>query len=289
MSELFESCFYESSDGLRLHYRDFPARASAELAPAICLPGLTRNCRDFEHVSVWLSASRQVICPDLRGRGESAHDEQWHNYNPQQYVADVWQLLDRLNIESVLVIGTSLGGLLAMLMAHDRPAAVIAAIINDVGPEIDPAGLARVQQGAGRLSPAADWNEATELVREHYKISFPDWPDAKWRDFVHTTYRETDNGTIDLTLDRNVGEASRAGVSGLQENPWLLFDAFKGKPLLVLRGEHSDILSQEILARMQARNPTMETAIIPNRGHAPFLDEPEAIDAIDAFLRNTAC
>ena len=285
----FESNFYQSSDALQLHYRDYAALSGTNLVPVICLPGLTRNCRDFSHVATWLSQYRRVICPDLRGRGDSAFDDNWHNYNPQTYVEDIWRLLDGLQIVEVLVIGTSLGGLLAMQMASERPTAVVAAVINDIGPEIDPSGLARVQQGAGRLPPAKDWNEAQEFIRENYAISYPDWPDGKWRNFVHTTYRETDDGVIDVMLDRNVGEASRAGVSRLETDPWLLFGALSDKPLLVLRGQLSDILSEKTLDRMRERNPSMATVVIPNRGHAPFLDEPEAIDAIQKFLQESRC
>ena len=283
MSE-FTDGYYQSSDGLRLFYRDFHSQSENDLDPVICLPGLTRNSRDFEDLASLLSKRRRVITTDLRGRGRSEHDPDRNNYHPAQYVADIWILLEQLGMPKVAVVGTSLGGLMIMGMAHARSSAISAAVMNDIGPEIDPVGVARVVAGAGTLLPVASWDEAVEQVSKFYAHAFPDWSQSKWRKFTHTTYQQTKDGGFDIRLDRNIGVAAREGVSGPAHDPWQLFDALLSTPLLVIRGGDSDILSAATLEKMQQRKTDLMTVIVPNRGHAPNLDEPEAIDAIEKFL-----
>ncbi len=280
----YSECYYQSSDGLRLYYRDYATAAEPSASPIICLPGLTRNSADFKALAEWLSSDRRVIAPDLRGRGKSEYDGNLQNYRPDRYVEDVWTLLDELNIEQVIVVGTSLGGWMSMLMAQDRPGALAGVIMNDIGPEIDPAGLRRVQESAGRLPKVSSLAEAIEQTRLAYSLAFPDWPEKAWRAYAETTYHETSDDHYDLNSDRNIGEASRAGVSGLRHDPWLLFDALRRVPTLVIRGAISDILSAETLLKMEQRHPRLRTATVRNRGHAPLLDEPEAVDAITVFL-----
>ncbi|MCP5092765.1 MAG: alpha/beta hydrolase [Gammaproteobacteria bacterium] len=280
----FTDGHYSSSDGLRLFFRDYHCQSSGELDPVICLPGLTRNSRDFHDLAVLLSERRRVITTDPRGRGRSDYDADRSNYHPSQYVADVWELLDYLGVPRVIVIGTSMGGWMAMILAHQRPAAISGVVMNDVGPELDPAGLARVQASAGMLPPVADWKEAAARVRQHYESTFPDWPDSKWLDFAKSTYKESGDSGFDVDLDRNIGVALREGLSGLRHDPWQLFDALSTIPLLVLRGEISDILADATLSKMRERKTDMDAVVVPNRGHAPNLDEPEAINAIEKFL-----
>ena len=276
--------YYESCNGLRLFYRSFYCQSGIEADPVICLPCLTRNSRDFDDLALLLSKRRRVITTDLRGRGHSEYDPDRTSYHPAQYVADIWDLLDHLDVSRVIVIGTSLGGWMAMLMADERPAAIAGAVMNDIGPELDPAGVARVQASAGLLPPVADWDEAVVQVKQHYELAYPDWPDSKWLSFAQRTYSQSGNGDLDINLDRNVGVASREGVSGLLQDPWQLFDTLLPIPLLVLRGEKSDLFSAATLEKMQLRKPDLTAVIIRNRGHAPYLDEPEAIDAIERFL-----
>ncbi len=171
-----------------------------------------------------------------------------------------------------------------MIMARERPAAIAAVIMNDIGPELDPVGLARVQANAGLLPPVADWYEAVEQTRQYYHTVFPDWPDSKWLYYAQSTYRQTDDGFLDINMDRNVGVAAREGTSGLRQDPWQLFDALLPIPLLVLRGENSDLFSAATLEKMQLRKPDLTAVVVRNRGHAPYLDEKEAIDAIRKFL-----
>lgn len=276
--------YYRSSDGLKLFYRDYPCSAKGKSCPVICLPGLTRNSDDFDNLATLLSKRRRIIATDLRGRGNSDYDADRFNYQPSKYVEDIWQLLQHLDVSKVAVIGTSLGGWMAMVMAHERPAALTGVVMNDIGPELEPEGVARVLASVGMLPPVADWDEAVSQVRQHYELAFPDWPDSKWLHFAQSTYRQLRNGDLDIRLDRNVGVASREGVSGLRQDPWQLFDALRPVPLLVLRGELSDLLSKATLEKMRIRKPDLRTETVRNRGHAPYLDEPEAIDAIEIFL-----
>jgi len=275
---------YRSSDGLELFYRDCPAESPTRADPVICLPGLTRNSLDFVFLASRLGRQRRVIMPDLRGRGQSQFAEDRTHYHPHQYARDIFDLMDKLGISRAAIVGTSLGGLIAMVMAAERPEAVSAVVLNDVGPEIDPTGLARILASAGLVPEVHGWEQAVETLKQHYGVVYPDWSDRRWLAFARTTYRESGAGKLDIQMDRNVGLAVREGVSGLREDPWLLFDALKGKPVLVLRGAISDILTPDILTRMKARKPDLEVTIVPGRGHAPFLDEPEAVDAIETFL-----
>ncbi len=280
----FLDSYYDSADGLKLFYRDFSNRSGDESIPVICLPGLTRNSRDFDDLAARLSQHRRVITTDLRGRGRSEYDQDRSHYHPEQYVADVWDLLTSLGIAKVIVIGTSLGGLIAMLMAYQRPASIAGVIANDIGPEIDPTGLARVVASAGLLPEVDNWQQAVHETKKNYGHVFPDWPDARWLEYTNSTYRESKDGRLEMNLDQNVGVATREGISGLRQDPWPLFDALLPIPLLVLRGERSDLLSVATLEKMQKRKPDLTAVTVKNRGHAPFLDEPEASDAIDRFL-----
>lgn len=273
--------FYESGDGLRLFYRDFASERGG--TPVLCLPGLTRNSRDFEDLALHLSATRRVVAPDLRGRGFSAHDPEWRNYRPGTYVADVWRLMDELHIAKAIVIGTSLGGLIAMVMAVQDAARLAGVVLNDIGPEIAPAGLARISAYAGRLPPVRSWSDAEAQTRNVYGEWWPGLSDEQWKRMARRAYREGEDGVPRLDMDLAIGRAMReVGPEG--GDPWQAFDALQGTPTLVLRGERSDILSEEILHRMRQRKPDLATVTVANRGHVPLLDEPECIAAIDSFV-----
>jgi pimeloyl-ACP methyl ester carboxylesterase len=276
--------YYYSADGLRLFYRDFPSRSPSPSVPVICLPGLTRNSKDFDGLAERLSIHRRVITTDLRGRGRSDYDQDRTRYHPEQYVADIWKLLELLDVVTVVVIGTSLGGLMAMLMAHQRPTSIAGVIVNDIGPELDPAGLARVVENVGLLPQVDNWREAVRETKKIYGPVFPDWPDSSWLDYTKSTYRESNDGRLQMNFDPNIGVATREGISGLRQDPWQLFDALRPIPLLVLRGELSDLLSTMTLEKMLQTKPDLMSVTVRNRGHAPYLDEPEATDAIDNFL-----
>jgi pimeloyl-ACP methyl ester carboxylesterase len=252
----------------------------------LCLPGLTRNSRDFSSLAARISKQRRVVCPDLRGRGNSDYDPDWRNYHPGKYAEDLWRLLDALTIEKAVVIGTSLGGWMAMLMNHQRPGRIAAAVLNDIGPEADPAGVSRVTATAGRLDVVGTLEEAVEQARSVYSIAFPDWNDEQWRVYAESTYRQLEDGRFDMNFDRNIGHAAREGVAGLEVDPWAMFDDLAGVPTLLVHGLLSDILTEPIIARMRQRKPDLQVVTIGNRGHAPQLDEQESINAIATFLES---
>lgn len=273
--------FFESHDGLKLYYRDFGAAHSG--TPVICLPGLTRNSRDFEDLANRLSDRRRVLTCDFRGRGFSEYDENWENYHPRTYVQDTWTLLDHLGIDKVIVIGTSLGGLCSMVMAATQGDRLAGVVMNDIGPEINPAGIARVQEYTGRIPPVTTWDEAAEQSRTIYGEWLPGLSEADWKKMAWRAYRENEQGVPHLDMDPNIGEAVRK-VGAQKGDPWALFDALKDKPVTLLWGVMSDILTKDIVDKMTARKPDLKVVEVPNRGHVPLLDEPECVAAIDAFL-----
>jgi pimeloyl-ACP methyl ester carboxylesterase len=279
---MYEERYLEAADGLRLYARDYPN--ASPRPPVLCLPGLTRNSRDFEMLAVRISNTRRVISPDLRGRGKSQYDPDWRNYHPGQYAADLWQLLDSLQVEEVVVIGTSLGGWMAMLLNQQRPGRIAAAVMNDIGPEADPDGIARVVATAGLLDIVDSLAAAIEQARSVYSIAFPNWNDEQWRLYTESTYRMLDDGRFDLNFDRNIGHAAREGVSGLDVDPWAMFDELASVPTLLIHGMLSDILTVPIIEKMRRRKPDLQVVSVPDRGHAPLLDEQEALDAITTFL-----
>ena len=284
MDRAYEERYYHSDDGLRLYFRDY--RGPAHRIPVLCLPGLTRNSRDFEALAARLAGERRVLCPDFRGRGESQYDADWTNYNPARYAADTWRLLEELDVERVTIVGTSLGGWLSMLLGHQQPGRVAAVVMNDIGPEANPEGIARVVAGAGTLDRVPTFDEAVAETKRFYDVAFPDWDDDQWQSYVAITYRKTAQGDYDLNFDRNIGHAAREGVSGLDVDPWALFDSILDVPTLLIHGALSDILTEEIIHRMLDRKPDLRIARVPNRGHAPLLDEKEAVDAISRFMQD---
>jgi pimeloyl-ACP methyl ester carboxylesterase len=274
--------YYTSADGLRLYYRDYAARTSGRL-PVLCLPGLTRNSRDFEHVALRVQRERRVLAVDLRGRGKSQHDPNWANYHPGTYLADLGLLLADADVDRCIYFGTSLGGILSILSAVVRPQSVAAVILNDIGPEVDPAGLARIAAYAGRQPTARSWDEAVAIVRSTYEVALPGLTDEQWADYTRRSYTDVD-GVPRLDVDLNIGEAVRQAPAAAAPNMWAMFAALKSVPVLALRGATSDILSRATFDRMQAEKPDLVRVEVPNRGHVPLLDEPEAVAAIDAFL-----
>lgn len=277
--------FFKTTDGLNIFYRDFGAQNDG--TPVICLPGLTRNSRDFDDLAMYLSNRRRVLTIDFRGRGFSDYDEHWENYHPGTYVADVWTLLDALDVDKVIVIGTSLGGLCAMAMSLQHPERIAGVVMNDVGPEINPAGLARVQEYTGRLGPVSSWEEAAQQAKEIYGDWLPGLDDDDFLALARRGYREDDIGVPRLDFDTNIGRAVRE-VGPQKGDPWELFRALEAKPVTLLWGTMSDILTEDIVDKMKVAKPDLEVVPISNRGHVPLLDEPESIEAIDAFLEKVA-
>jgi len=274
--------YYASAEGLQLYYRDYAGGDAGKL-PVLCLPGLTRNSRDFDHVARRIQPGRRVLCADLRGRGRSQHDPDWQNYHPGTYLQDIARLLVDAGVERAVFFGTSLGGILSMLYAATQPQAVAAAILNDIGPEVDPAGLARIAAYVGRHAPATSWDDAIAIVRSTYEIALPGLTDEQWAEYARRSYTEVD-GVPKLDVDPNVGEAVRAAPAAAGPDLWPVFAALQPIPALVLRGASSDILSRATFERMHAEKADLVRVEVPDRGHVPLLDEPEAVGAIDAFL-----
>ena len=273
--------FIEAADGLKLFYREFGANNSG--LPVLCLAGLTRNSRDFEDVCARLGERYRVLALDLRGRGFSDWDPNWRNYNPQTYADDVLGLLDELGIPRIVLLGTSLGGLISTLLSYNHPERVAAVMLNDVGPEIAPEGLARIKGYVGLLGPVTDWDEAVEQTKLINAIAWPDLPEDYWQRIARRLYREDEAGVPRLDMDPMIGEAARK-VGATLTDPWVLFEGLADIPAMVLHGELSDILTMDIVERMLAKKPDLEHVLVPGVGHVPLLDEPAAEAAIDAFL-----
>ena len=248
----------------------------------LCLPGLTRNSRDFTAFAERIEDRRRVLTPDLRGRGYSDYDPEWRNYHPLTYIGDAWRLLDTLGVDRVIVMGTSLGGLCGMAMSMQDNARIAGLIMNDIGPEIAPEGLSRVQDYTGRLPPVRNWDEAAAQAREIYGVWLPGLSDDDWHTMAKRAYREHD-GVPRLDFDPNIGRAVRE-VGAQKGDPWALFASLESTPVTVLWGVNSDILTREICDRMLAVKPDLELVPVTNRGHVPLLDEPECVAAIDAML-----
>jgi pimeloyl-ACP methyl ester carboxylesterase len=281
----FSEHHFLTPDGLSLYYRSYGPGENV----MVCLPGLTRNSKDFHEIATHLSSRYRVLCPDMRGRGQSDWDPDWRNYHPATYINDTWGLVDHLGIASFTILGTSLGGLMAMILASQQPERIKAVILNDVGPEADPAGYARILASFDEQIELKEWLDAILHCKQSYQSALPDMPDEFWQAYVHKNYRQGKDGRPELEYDSNIGEAIRKGdlsqIAGIQVDPWT---AFKGvtMPCLVLRGELSDILSAEVVERMADVKPDLATAVIPNRGHAPLLHESGPLAAIDGFLDN---
>jgi pimeloyl-ACP methyl ester carboxylesterase len=274
--------YFTSADGLPLYYRDYPSEAAGRV-PVLCLPGLTRNSRDFESIAPRLRRSRRVLCADLRGRGLSQHDPNWKNYHPGTYVGDVAALLEDAGVSKVVILGTSLGGILAMLIAVTAPQLLAGAILNDVGPEVAAEGLKRISSYVGKSGPVSNWADAAAQARATYGLAWPDATDADWLAFARRSYTEVD-GVPRLAMDPMIGEAVRAAPAGAAPDLWPVFGALKPVPTLALRGAISDILSQETFDRMAREKPDLVRVTVAGRGHPPMLDEPDSVRAIEDFL-----
>jgi pimeloyl-ACP methyl ester carboxylesterase len=274
--------YYRAADGLRLHYRDYAGPVSR--IPVLCVPGLTRNCRDFETLAPCLAESRRVLCVDLRGRGESERDPDWRHYQPATYLTDLRTLLADAGVTRVVVVGTSLGGIMGLALAAYAPGTVAGLVLNDIGPEFGPAGIARISSYVGTAQPVAGWNEAVQQVRAVHGHALVGLADEDWNRIARRLYREGPDGRPQPDFDAAIGTALRAGVGTADASLWPLFDVVISLPVAVLRGEVSDLLLPDTVARMCARKSDLITAVIPRRGHVPLLDEPESLAAVGAVL-----
>lgn len=274
--------FWYSAEGLRLHYRNY--EGPRDKPPILCIPGLTRNARDFEPVADRYAGEWRVISIELRGRGMSDPDPQPGRYTPQHYVADILKLLDQEGIADAVFFGTSLGGICTMLLASTDADRIAGAMLNDIGPEIDQAGLDRIGGYVGREVTFNSWSEAVAVLTERNREVFPRWGDGEWERFAHRIMHETPNG-IAFQYDMRIADNFRAATEGPQGANWHLYESLAGRPLLILRGGLSDLLSAEVAERMVAQlDGDAELVIVPDVGHTPNLEEPEAQAAMDRLL-----
>lgn len=282
---MFQDVWYQSSDGLRLYARHYTCTAKPR-ATILCMHGLTRNSADFSELCERLQADYELIVADQRGRGRSEYDSNSANYQPPVYVKDMFTLLDQLTIESVILIGTSMGGLMAMTMASMQPERVDAMVLNDIGPEVDPSGLQRIMAYAGRVPEVHNWNEAAEQARTLNGIAFPDYSDGDWQHFARKLYVENCDAIPQLAYDPAIARAIDNNESAaVPVDLWPMFETLAKIPTLLVRGATSDILSAECVAKMHSCHPNLVSAEVPGRGHAPMLDEPVAESALNDFLQ----
>lgn len=289
--------FWTAQDGLSLHARDYAPVGEARGLPVICIHGLTRNARDFEDLAPRIAAlGRRVLAVDVRGRGLSARDPQPLNYHPGTYAADVVALLEAAGIAQAVFVGTSMGGLITMVLTSLQPEAIAAAVLNDVGPELSPVGLARIAGYTGLASQFETWGAAVAYAKAINAAAFPGYGPDDWEVFARRLFDQTDHGFV-LAYDPDISAPIKAaaeaaakthaegGEALVPPDMYPLFRALaKDRPLLLVRGEISDLIDVDIAQRMRAAAPHMAYAEVPGVGHAPMLSEPEAWAAIEKLL-----
>ena len=280
----YKDSYWWSRDGLRLHFRDYAGPASTDRPPILCLPGLSRNARDFEPVAERLAGAWRVLVVELRGRGESAYAKDPMSYVPLVYLQDLHALLEETGIDRFVGIGTSLGGIMLMLLAATGPSRVAGALLNDIGPKIEEAGLDRIRQNVGTGGGWATWVHAARALAEQQGVIYPDYGLEEWIAYAKRLYRLNSKGRIVLDYDTRLAEPFKVPGGEAGVDLWPAFDALKSCPLTLIRGAFSDILSEETAAAMQARHPDCEWVTVPRVGHAPTLFEPDCVGAIDRLL-----
>lgn len=296
----FTDFFWTSHEGLPLHARDYAPAGEATRLPVICIHGLTRNARDFEDLAPRIAATgRRVLAVDVRGRGLSARDPNPMNYHPGTYAADVVSLLQAAGIEKAVFVGTSMGGLITLVLTSIMPQAIAAAVLNDVGPELSPVGLARIAGYTGMASRFETWAEAVAYAKAINEAAFPAYTAEDWNVFARRLFDEKDGGFV-LAYDPDISAPIKAAAEATAKTQaeggqalappdmYPLFRALaKDRPLLLVRGGISDLIDPAIAERMRAAAPHMAYAEVPGVGHAPMLTEPEAWAAIEKLLETT--
>ncbi|WP_425230336.1 alpha/beta fold hydrolase [Sphingomonas sp.] len=278
----YQDRFVTAADGVRLHARDYPG--DRDRPAVLCLPGLTRNARDYAALAARLAGGWRVLCVDFRGRGESGRAEDWASYTPAAYAADVQAMLAALEIERFVAVGTSLGGIVTMMLAAAEPQRLAGAVLVDIGPTIEAAGLQRIRGYVGRASSHATWLHAARAVAAANRDVYPDWRLAEWIEMAKRLYRLTDKGKIVLDYDLRIAEPFKVPGGEAPPDLWAALEALAGKPVLIVRGERSDVLAAATAAEMAAMLQGAEVVTVPRVGHAPTLQEPVAVAAIDRLL-----
>lgn len=280
----WEDVYFSSRDGLRLHARCYRAPGSP-LRPVLCLAGLSRNCKDFHDLATHLStgpSARTVWAMDARGRGKSERDPDWKNYVVPIEMLDVLDLVTLAQVAGCYVVGTSRGGIIAMVMAVAQPTSIGAVVLNDIGPVIEQSGLNRISSYVGRMPMPSTWEEARAIVAGLGEKAFPAVPAEQWQEVARAWYQDHD-GKPAPGYDPNIGKAMSVKDGPVPEL-WPQFQALTRKPLLAIRGEHSDILSVDTLRKMQSRHPDCAVLTVLGQGHAPLLKDASTNSAIAHFF-----
>ena len=288
MTPTYEEKFYRSDDGLSLYYRDYSSRKSSRAL--LCLPGLTRNSKDFADIAPhFVKWGYRVLSPDLRGRGQSGYDSDPENYNPAAYIKDIQALLKAEGLSKVVVIGTSLGGVIAMVMAKACPELLAGVVLNDVGPEADPRGIAHIGISLGKPRAFKTWAEAARAVQTYGAAAYPGFMQEDWLHAAEAVYKEDTQGRIVVDYDPALmAPFMKANKVDPPPDLWRFFEALAIIPTLAVRGALSNLLSESTFEAMKARKNDLQTTVIPNRGHIPLLTEPASLAALEPFLRKTA-
>ena len=278
----YENRYWWSRDEVRLHYRDYPGRE--DRPPILCIAGLTRNARDFEGVAERLAGEWRVIAVDLRGRGDSGYAKDPMTYVPLTYVQDIEALLDELKLDRYVAFGTSLGGVVTMLLASAGKENLAGVLLNDVGPEIDPAGLGRIRSYVGKANTWPTWMHAAHGVHDANADVYPNYEVEDWLAMAKRLYRLNSSGRIVLDYDMKIAEPFRVPGNEAGPDMWQALAALRHVPTLILRGARSDVLSAATAEKMAAGLDRAELVTVPDVGHTPTLTEPEAVAAIDRLL-----
>lgn len=278
----YQDRWWTAADGVWLHARDYPG--PDDRPPVVCLPGLTRNARDFERLAGRLSGTWRIVAVDFRGRGESKPAKDPASYVPETYVGDVEEMLATLGIARFVAVGTSLGGLVTIMLAERGPKRIAGAVLNDVGPQVEAAGLQRIRGYVGRASSFPTWMHAARALAEAHRDVHPGFGVEDWLAMAKRTYRLTPTGKIVLDYDLKIAEPFRTPGGAAPPDLWPALEALQGAPVLILRGERSDVLSPATAARMTEVLRDAELVTVPATGHAPTLDEPDAIAGLERLL-----
>jgi pimeloyl-ACP methyl ester carboxylesterase len=281
------STFVSAQDGLRLHVRQYGPRTAAAV-PVVCLPGLTRTTADFDVLAPALAygqPNRRVIAIDSRGRGQSEYDVNPENYNLKIELADVISVLAALEIGQAVFVGSSRGGLLSMLLAVAQPTAIAGVVLHDIGPVIEPKGLARIKSYVGKLPQPGNFAEGAEILRRLFDVQFPKLTADQWLAAAEHTWR-AEGGKLVLTYDLRLARTlAEFDVESPLSPMWNEFDALARVPVLVIRGANSDILSADTVGTMRRRHPGLTAIEVADQGHVPLLDTAELIERIAGFVR----
>jgi pimeloyl-ACP methyl ester carboxylesterase len=279
---------FRSQDGLLLAARIFDVTPSERL-PLLCLPGLSRNSRDFIGLGRFFarhaSEPRKVVAVDYRGRGLSEPDRDWRNYKPLVEAHDVLAAATVLGIERAILIGSSRGGIVAMLLGALRPALIAGVILNDIGPVVEGTGLARIKKYLGSVPAVRDWDEALDTLRRGAGAQFPGLSEEDWRRQAEAYFAESGSGIapqFDRNLLRSIGDLD---LSERLPVLWPQFMSLAGVPVLAIRGEHSDVLSPRTLVEMAERHPQFEHLTVRGQGHTPLLRDAPTLERILTFAQ----